>query len=244
MEANELREIVGRYFKPHPWHGITPGAEAPEKVQAYIEIVPTDTVKFEIDKASGILKLDRPQRFSSLSPTLYGFIPRTYCGPLVGHYCAERSGWGVRGGTPPPGGVKEDIVGDGDPLDICVITEKAVMHGDILVRAVPIGGLRLIDSNQADDKIISVLEGDIIFGGISDITELQDQLVDRLVHYFLSYKDLPGEGGRVRARKVECEAVFGRREAHRVIELALEDYRNTFGDPEARLGRLLKELAD
>ncbi|MCE7870769.1 inorganic pyrophosphatase [bacterium CPR1] len=230
MKSSDIQEIIGLYFKPHPWHGITPGPEAPQKVQAYIEIVPTDAVKFEIDKPSGILRLDRPQRFSSFSPSLYGFVPRTYCGPKVAAYSGDRT-------------ARDGIVGDGDPLDICVLTEKTIMRGDFLVNALPIGGLRLLDQDQADDKIIAVLEGDVIFGGISDISGLQEQWVERLVHYFLSYKDLPGEAARTRPRKVECEAVFGRREALKVIELSMEDYRDRFGDPDRRLENLFKELS-
>jgi inorganic pyrophosphatase len=54
------------FFKAHPWHGIQIGAQMPELVTAFIEIVPTDTVKYEIDKESGYLKIDRPQKFSNL----------------------------------------------------------------------------------------------------------------------------------------------------------------------------------
>ena len=84
-------------LQAHPWHGVSPGAEAPEVVTAYIEIVPTDTVKYELDKETGILRLDRPQRFSSQCPTLYGFIPQTYCGALVAKRCAERTELYARG---------------------------------------------------------------------------------------------------------------------------------------------------
>jgi inorganic pyrophosphatase len=67
-------------FKPHPWHGVPIGPDAPGMVTAYVEIVPSDTVKFEIDKPTGLLKVDRPQQFSNVCPTLYGFLPQTYCG--------------------------------------------------------------------------------------------------------------------------------------------------------------------
>ncbi|MBQ1213555.1 MAG: inorganic diphosphatase, partial [Tidjanibacter sp.] len=63
--------------KAHPWHGIDP--LSPEEVRAFIEIVPTDTVKYEVDKQTGYLSLDRPQKFSNIVPSLYGFILRTYC---------------------------------------------------------------------------------------------------------------------------------------------------------------------
>jgi inorganic pyrophosphatase len=66
-------------FRPHPWHGLEVGPEPPEILNAYIEITPFDLVKYEVDKASGYLHVDRPQRSSAQHPTLYGFIPRTYC---------------------------------------------------------------------------------------------------------------------------------------------------------------------
>src|SRR5262249_57523689 len=52
-------ELLGLLFQAHPWHGVAIGPEAPRVVTAYIEIVPTDTVKHEIHKASGHLKVDR-----------------------------------------------------------------------------------------------------------------------------------------------------------------------------------------
>ena len=63
--------------KAHPWHGIKQGESFPDEVRAFIEIVPTDTVKYEVDKESGYLSLDRPQKFSNIVPSLYGFLPRT-----------------------------------------------------------------------------------------------------------------------------------------------------------------------
>src|SRR5689334_7739553 len=81
--GERTRELLGLLFKAHPWHGVATGPDAPGVVTAYVELVPTDTVKYEIDKASGILKVDRPQQFSNVCPTLYGFIPRTFCGERV-----------------------------------------------------------------------------------------------------------------------------------------------------------------
>ena len=81
--VTELDELIAMMFQAHPWHGV-PARNAKGELQAYIEIVPTDAVKYELDKASGHLRLDRPQRYSSFCPTLYGFIPRTYCGRRVG----------------------------------------------------------------------------------------------------------------------------------------------------------------
>ena len=71
------------WTRPHPWHGLDVGREPPCYVHAFIEITPFDRVKYELDKQTGYLRVDRPQRTSSLPPTLYGFIPRTYCGDRV-----------------------------------------------------------------------------------------------------------------------------------------------------------------
>ena len=66
--AEPLAKLLSLLFKAHPWHGVSIGNDAPEVVTTYIEIVPTDTVKYELDKTTGILKIDRPQRFSNVCP--------------------------------------------------------------------------------------------------------------------------------------------------------------------------------
>lgn len=193
--------------KAHPWHGISAGEKAPDIVTAFIEIVPSDTVKYEIDKESGYLKIDRPQKFSNAIPTLYGFIPQTYCGESVAEYARDRAGGTVV------------TRGDGDPLDICVLSERTVSHGNIILPAIPIGGFRMIDQGEADDKIIAVMKGDEFYMQWSDVTDCPISYINRLKHYFLTYKNLPGE-------KVSCEIthVYGRDEAHQVIQHSMDDY--------------------
>ena len=181
-------------YKAHPWHGIEIGKDAPETLTAFIEIVPSDTVKYEIDKESGWLKVDRPQLFSNIVPALYGFIPRTFCGLEVGKFCAEKTG-------------RENIMGDQDPMDILVLEEKNIQSGGILVQAIPIGGIRMIDGDEADDKIIAVMKNDAIYGGIKEIEELSDSILNRLNLYFLTYKDMPGT---MDTRKVELAELYGR----------------------------------
>jgi inorganic pyrophosphatase len=215
-----LGGLVGRLFRAHPWHGVAIGERAPEVVTAYVEIVPADTVKYEIDKVSGYLKVDRPQRYSNVCPTLYGFVPRTYCADRVAERCAERTG-------------RAGIVGDGDPLDICILAESVIPRGDILLRAVPIGGLRMLDGDEADDKIIAVLEGDAVYGAWRDIDACPPSLLDRLRHYFLTYKELPGD--RPDRPRVEIAEVYGREEAHEVIRRSQQDYAASFGQIEGVL---------
>ena len=225
MSPNEeaLHRLFSVLFQAHPWHGVSPCDEgsAPEIVNTYVEIVPTDAVKYELDKPSGHLRVDRPQRFSSLCPTLYGFIPQTYCGPQVAALCADRTGL-------------EGIKGDGDPMDISVLTEKTFAHGDILVRAKPIGGMRMIDGHEADDKIIAVLESDVAYGHFEDIGDCPQGLIDRLKHYFLSYKQLPMDA----PRRVEIADVYDRAEALDVIRRSVRDYREKYGAPETRFEEL------
>ena len=201
-----------RTEKAHPWHGIDIGDDAPDEVTVFIEIVPGDTVKYEIDKASGYLKIDRPQKYSNIVPANYGFIPRTYCGAGIARLAKDG------------GGADAVVEGDGDPLDVLVLSEHHIPRGDIILKARPIGGLCLIDGGQADDKIISVLKGDKIFGEYDDVDQLPTGVLDRIRHYFLTYKSLPGT-----ANACAISRVYGRSESLKVINTAIEDYRSLVG---------------
>ncbi len=221
MEKQELTRLLSLMFQAHPWHGVSPGSFAPQVVNTYVEIVPRDVVKYELDKPSGHLRLDRPHKFSSLCPTLYGFVPQTYCGTRIAKFCMEKTG-------------RTGIVGDGDPLDICILTEKTIMSSNFFMNAKPIGGLRLLDHGEADDKIIAVLNNDAAFGHFEEINDCPSGLIERLTHYFLSYKQLPNDAPRA----LEVTHVYSREEAHAVINLSFQDYRETFGEPESRIEEL------
>ena len=197
-------------FRPHPWHGIDPGPRFPEIITAYIEIVPTDGVKYEIDKLTGYLKVDRPQRFSSYCPTLYGFVPKTYCDTHVAAHVIPGSPSGSRG--------------DRDPLDVCVLTDRPISRGEVLLEARPIGGLRMVENGEADDKIIAVLMGDPSYGEMTDVAQLPRAVVDRLRHYFLTYKRMPGEAGST----ITVDPVYSAMEARAVLNAARKDYEGAF----------------
>lgn len=199
-----------RKFKAHPWHGIDPGDAAPDIITAFIEIIPSDTVKYEIDKESGYLKVDRPQKFSNIVPALYGFIPKTYCDDHVADLCKDVSG-------------NKNIIGDEDPLDICVLTEREITHGDIIVKAIPIGGFRMIDNGEADDKIIATLMNDEVYNSWTDIAQVPSGVINRLKHYFLTYKQLPDVPS-----KTEIVEVYGKEKAHEVIKASMLDYKIKF----------------
>lgn len=210
-------KLMGLRYKSHPWHGIDIGEEAPEIVTCFIEVVPTDTVKYEVDKVSGYLRLDRPQKYSNVVPALYGFLPQTYSGDKVAAVAREKTG-------------NDSIKGDNDPIDICILTEKDITHGDIIVKARPIGGFRMIDNNEADDKLIAVLNKDAVYGDYKDIKDCPPLVIDRLKHYFLTYKDLPGE-----KRRCEITHIYGIEEAHDLIRRSMEDYTDRFFNLESML---------
>lgn len=197
-------------FVLHPWHGVSKGDEAPEIVTAFIEIVPSDTVKYEVDKPSGLLKVDRPQMFSNIFPALYGLIPQTYCAEQVGEFCSIQTG-------------RKDIKGDGDPLDICVLSSVNIPHSNILVKAVPIGGFRMIDRNEADDKIIAVMKDDPLYGTWKNLSDANESVINRMKHYFLTYKDMPGF-----QKKVEITHTYDKAEAIEVINRSIADYEKHF----------------
>ena len=174
-------------WRRHPWHGLHIRAdEAPEDIlQVYIEMTPDDVVKYELDKSSGFLMVDRPQRTTSSPPALYGFLPRTFCAEEVANLCPKVE------------------VADGDPLDICVCSERHITRADI---------------------VLNVLEGDNIWGNVHDIADLPKIKTERLQHYFSTYKMIPGK-----EIDICVDHVYGRDEALRVIAAAEKDYWNHYG---------------
>lgn len=192
-------------WRPHPWHGLEAGPEPPRLVHAYIELTPFDLVKYEVDKSTGYIRVDRPQRSSSQPPTLYGFIPRTFCGRRVGALS--------------PAGR-----GDGDPLDICVFSERPINRSEIFLNAKVVGGLQMVDAGEADDKVIAVLENDNVWGPAEDVSELPPIMIERLQHYFMTYKLVPdAEAG------VSIERTYGREHALTLVSAALDDYQEEYG---------------
>lgn len=194
-------------WRPHPWHGLDTGPKVPSVVHAYIELTPFDRIKYELDKQTGYLRVDRPNRTSSFCPTLYGFVPRTFCGANVAKL------------------MKDAKEGDHDPLDICVISERPITNSEIILKARIVGGLAMLDNGEADDKIIAVLENDNMWQDVKDVCELPKVMVDRLRHYFSTYKMLtPDED------KVHVPEAYDRKHAEQVVEAAIADYQEHFGE--------------
>jgi inorganic pyrophosphatase len=193
-------------WRPHPWHGLDLGSESPEIVNAYIEITPFDFIKYEVEKVTGYLKVDRPHRTSSQPPSLYGFIPKTYCGDRVRNLS--------------PNSKK----GDGDPLDICIISERPINKSEIILSAKVVGGIQMVDHREADDKIIAVLANDNVWKSANSINDLPDVIIERLRHYFLTYKLIPGEKS-----KVQIDQIYDREHAIKVVEASILDYEDEYG---------------
>lgn len=211
MGSGLNNKAMFRSNKAHPWHGVSIGDGAPAEVTVFIEIVPRDTVKYEVDKETGYLKIDRPQQYSNVVPANYGFIPQTYCSTRIADMARARTDIEISDG-------------DGDPLDILVLSEHHIPRGDIILKARPIGGFCLIDGGEADDKIIAVLKGDKVFEQYREITELPKGILERFEHYFLTYKSLPDE-----PNKCEIAYSYGREESYKVIEAAIADYDDLVG---------------
>ena len=179
-------------YRRHPWHGLSAGPNPPSLVHAFIEITPFDYVKYELDKETGYLRVDRPQQTSSQPPVLYGFVPQTYCGPRVQALS--------------PG----SKIGDEDPLDICVLSERPINRAEVLLDARVVGGMQMVDGGEADDKIIAVLSNDAIWSDVDQVDDLPGPLIERMRHYFLTYKLIPGE-----AADVSIDSIYGREHAER-----------------------------
>ena len=173
----------------HPWHGVHYGEQAPRIVNAIIEIPQGSRCKYEIDKPSGLLKLDRVIYSSFYYPCNYGFIPRTYGD-------------------------------DKDPLDILVLTSLSVAP-PTLMEAKVIGVMQMIDSGDADDKIIAVALHDPGVNHYNNIEELPKHFFDELRHFFEEYKTLEN-------KTVSVEEFGDKAKALQIIDEAIKLYKDTF----------------
>lgn len=173
----------------HPWHGVEAGDNAPRVVNAVIEIPQGSRAKYEIDKPSGLLKLDRVIYSSFYYPVNYGFIPQTYGG-------------------------------DKDPLDILVITSLAVQPLTIMEAKI-IGVMQMVDSGDADDKIIAVANTDPSVNHYNNIEELPKHFFDELRHFFEEYKKLEN-------KTVIVEEFGDKTTALKIVSEAIDFYKETF----------------
>jgi inorganic pyrophosphatase len=173
------------------WHDISPERITPESFMAVIEISKGGKNKYELDKETGMLCLDRVLYTSTHYPANYGFIPRTYAQ-------------------------------DNDPLDVLVMCTE-VIDPMTLVKCYPIGVIRMIDQGQVDEKIIAIPERDPSLCMHRDISSLPPHLFDEISHFFMVYKFLENKETAVRE-------VQGRDDAVKIIERAIDAYKEKFGN--------------
>lgn len=178
-----------KHRKFNPWHDVSPGDNMPQFVNGIIEIPRGSRAKYELDKDSGLLKLDRVLYSSVYYPANYGFIPRSYCD-------------------------------DHDPLDILVLSQIEVVPMCI-VPAKVIGVMRMLDQNEADDKLIAVAAGDPSVSHMNDISELPEHFLSELRNFFEDYKKLE-------KKTVVVEDFLGHELAWEILNDSLRMYEEHF----------------
>lgn len=169
----------------HPWHEVELDEENPDIVPAIIEVPKGSQIKYELDKKSGLVKVDRILYSSVHYPANYGFIPQTYCA-------------------------------DKDPLDVLVLGQESVAPLCIM-RARPIGVMKMIDGGVADDKIIAIHEDDPQYNCYHHIDDLPPHTLKTLQRFFEDYKILEN-------KEVKIESFLGPKEAMAILKKALELY--------------------
>ena len=167
------------------WHDIPKEEITPENFAAVIEIPKGSSCKYELDKITGMLRLDRVLYTATHYPANYGFIPRTYGD-------------------------------DGDPLDVLLVCSEP-LEPMCLVKAYPIGAMRMIDGGKLDDKIIAIPLSDPTYKGITSMNELPRHIFDEIMHFFTVYKQLEN-------KQTAVETMVDADEARDIIKQAIEDY--------------------
>lgn len=169
----------------HPVHDIAVGSDLKTYVPTVIEIPKGSHLKYEVDKPTGLLKLDRVLYSAVHYPANYGFIPRTHAD-------------------------------DGDPLDILVLMQEPVEPLTI-VRARPLGGLRMVDDKGGDDKIIAVCVDDPAYETYTKLEQLPPHVMKELDRFFRDYKILE-------EKRVDIEDFYGLDEALKIIAASRAAY--------------------
>ncbi|NLB84626.1 MAG: inorganic diphosphatase [Acholeplasmataceae bacterium] len=173
------------------WHDIKKERVNPSEFICVIEIPKGSKKKYELDKETGLIILDRVLFTSTHYPANYGFIPKT-------------------------------MAGDHDPLDVLVLSQED-MHPMTLVHVYPIGVIKMIDSDEVDEKIICIPFGDPSYNSYTDISELPGHILTEMGHFFEIYKSLEG-------KKTYILDIEGAENAREIIADSIKRYQEIFGD--------------
>ncbi|HKM29624.1 MAG TPA: inorganic diphosphatase [Bacilli bacterium] len=167
------------------WHDVNPARISKDEFLVCVEISKGSKMKYELDKETGRLILDRVLYTSTHYPNNYGFIPRT-------------------------------LSGDGDALDVLIMCTEPIVPL-ALVKAYPIGILKMIDSDEVDEKIIAITADDPSLNRYTDISELPPHMLEEITHFFTVYKELEG-------KKTFVKEIAGSEEAKKIIAESMELY--------------------
>jgi inorganic pyrophosphatase len=167
------------------WHDIAPERITPEDFICVIEIPKGSKKKYELDKETGYIILDRILHTSTHYPANYGFIPRTYGD-------------------------------DNDPLDVLLLCSEQ-LEPLTLVRAYPIGVIKMIDNGRDDEKIIAIPFNDPTYNNYKDISQLPKHIFDEMRHFFEVYKNLEH-------KETAVDEVKGKEEALEIIKNSINNY--------------------
>lgn len=170
----------------HPWHDLSPGEHVPKEFKCVIEIPLGSSVKYELEKESGLIKMDRVLYSAVYYPANYGFLPQT-------------------------------LAEDGDPLDVLVLSQEAVVPLTIM-QARAIGLMTMIDSGTKDHKVIAVATADPEFSAYHEASELPQHRLLMVRRFFQDYKQLEG-------KVVEVDEIEPAENVYPVIENSLRRYR-------------------
>ncbi|MEK7065743.1 MAG: inorganic diphosphatase [Patescibacteria group bacterium] len=169
-------------------HDIPSGSA--DALNVIVEIPKGSKNKYEIDKETGLIALDRAAHTAQDFPFDYGFVPQT-------------------------------LWDDGDALDVILLTTFPLAPG-ILVRARPVALMRMIDSGDADDKIIAVPVADPRWEEVRDLADINKHTVKEIEHFYSTYKKLQnkevrvtGFGGVTEARAAVLRAMALYTEKHK-----------------------------
>ena len=174
------------------WHDVPPGDHLPREFTAVIEIPLGSNVKYELDKSTGLLKVDRILYSAVYYPANYGFIPRT-------------------------------LAEDGDPLDVLVFCQEAVVPLS-LIEARVIGLMNMIDAGVQDSKIIAVATGDPQFNSYQEAAQWPVHLSRLVRRFFQDYNTLEH-------KSVEVDEILPADQGRAVLSAALKRYTEKFAHP-------------
>ena len=148
---------------------VSAGKDVPNDINVIIEIsAQGDPIKFEVDKDSGAVFVDRFMGTSMRYPINYGYVPHT-------------------------------IAGDGDPVDVLVVTPFPLAPG-VVIRCRPVGVLKMEDDGGLDAKVVAVPVSKLtpLYDKVQSTEDLPELLMKQTVHFFEHYKDLePGKWVKV-----------------------------------------------